>query len=73
MITHFGFIVSKCIRSRVTDFKPLDRRMCVLRMRGKFKNYIFICAHAPMEEKSERENDQFYERLERTYKISPFI
>jgi hypothetical protein len=54
MITHFGFIVSKCIRSSVIDFKPMDRRMCVLRMRGKFKNYILICAHAPMEEKSER-------------------
>jgi len=40
-------------------------------MRGKFKNYIFSCAHAPMEEKSERENDQFYERLERMYKLCP--
>jgi len=40
-------------------------------MRGKFKNYIFGCAHAPMEEKSERENDQFHEQLERMYKLCP--
>jgi hypothetical protein len=26
-----GFIVSKRIRSRVIDFKPVDKRMCVLR------------------------------------------
>ena len=35
--------------------------MCVLRIRDKFKNYSFNCAHAAMKEKSERENDQFYE------------
>jgi hypothetical protein len=40
--------------------------MHVLRIRGKFKNYRPICAHAPVEEKSERENDQFYEGLDRT-------
>jgi hypothetical protein len=71
MITYFGFIVSKCIRSRAIDLKPSDRRMHVLRMRGKFKNWIFICAHAPVEKRSERENDQLYEQLERMYKICP--
>jgi len=39
----------------------------VLGIRGIFKNYSFICAHAPTEEKSECVQDQFYERLERTY------
>jgi hypothetical protein len=66
-----GFVVSKRIRSRVIGFKPVDKRICVLRIRGKFKNYSFICAHAPTEEKSEREKDKFYERLERTYKQCP--
>jgi len=37
----------------------------VLRIRGKFKNYSFICVHAPPDEKSECEQDQFCERLER--------
>jgi hypothetical protein len=63
-----GFIVSKHIRSRVIDFKPIDRRMYVLRIIGKFKNCRFICAHAPTEENSEGENDQFYEQLERMYR-----
>jgi len=61
-----GFIVSKYIRSKLFDFKPINRRMHVLRIRGKFKNYSLICAHAPIGEKSERENDRFYEGLERT-------
>ena len=65
------FIVSKHIRSRVIDFKPIARRMCVLRIIGKFKNCRFISAHAPTEEKSEREKDQFYERLERMYRPWP--
>jgi len=56
-----GFIVSKHIISRVIDFKPIDRRMCMLRIIGKFKNCRFICACAPTEEKSEREKDKFYE------------
>jgi hypothetical protein len=66
-----GFIVSKHIRSSVIDFKPVHKRMCVLRIRGKFKNNSFVCANAPTEEKSEIQKDQFYERLERTYKQCP--
>ena len=44
--TYFGagFIVSKHIRSRVIIFKPIDMRLWVLRIRGEFKYYSFICA-----------------------------
>jgi hypothetical protein len=35
------------------------------------KNYSFISAHAPTEEKNEREHDQFCETLERTHKQCP--
>jgi len=64
-----GFIISKSIRL-IIDFKPTDRRMCVLKIRGKFKNYGYICAHAPRGEKRERKKYQFYERLDRVYKQS---
>ena len=52
-----GFIVSKQIRSRVIIFKPIDMRMWVLRIRGEFKNYSFICALVPTEEKRERQKE----------------
>jgi hypothetical protein len=42
--------------------------MCELRITGKFKNYSYICAHAPKEEKCDRQKDQFYEQLEKMYK-----
>jgi hypothetical protein len=54
-----GFTVSKWWRSRESDFKPTDRRTCVLRIRGKFKNWSFICTNAPMEEKCERQEEEF--------------
>jgi hypothetical protein len=45
--------------------------MCVLRVIGKLKNCKIICAHAPIEEKSETEKDQFYERLGKMYRQCP--
>jgi hypothetical protein len=55
-----GFIVNKHIRSRVIFYKPIDMRLWVLRIRGEFKNYSFICAHVPTKEESERQKDQLY-------------
>lgn len=60
-----GFIVSNHIRIMVIDFKPIDIKICVLRIKAKFQNYSFICVHSPTEEKSEREKDQFDRSLER--------
>jgi len=48
-------------RSRVIIFKPIDTRLWVLRIRGEFKSYHFICAHVPMEENNERQMDRLYE------------
>jgi len=59
-----GFIFSKHIRSKVINFKPIDMRLCVLTIRGEFKNYSFICALLPTEERSERQKDQLYETKE---------
>jgi len=54
-----------------SDFKPIDRQIGLFRIRGKFKNYSFICAHAPTEEKSERQKHQLCERLQRMHKQCP--
>ena len=62
-----GFIVNRQIRSRVSDFKPVDKRLCVLRIKGRFQNYSFICAHASKEDKSDIDKEQFYGKLERIH------
>ena len=41
----------------------------MLRKRGEFKNYSFICAHLPMKEKSERQKDGLYETKEDVHAV----
>jgi exonuclease III len=65
-----GFIVSKWLRTQVIDFKSIDMKIYVLRIKGRFQNYSIISMHAPMEEKSEMEKDQFYEQLENIHTMS---
>jgi len=60
----FGFIFSKHISSKVINFKPIDMRHCGLRIRAEFKNYSFICALVPTDEKSERQKHRSYETKE---------
>jgi hypothetical protein len=65
-----GFIINKNIRHLVIDFQPINMRTCKIRLRGRFRNYIVICAHAPTEERNENE-DAFYDILEKTYENCP--
>lgn len=46
-----GFIVQERARHLVMDFKPINMRLCVLRIRSKFFNISIINAHAPTEDK----------------------
>lgn len=55
-----GFIVNAGIRHLVMDFKPINDRICILRVRGRFNNITLISTHAPTEEKSYDIKDQFY-------------
>jgi hypothetical protein len=45
-------------------FRPVDERICVLRMTGRFHKYSLICAHASTEN---YEKDDFYDNLENVY------
>ena len=65
-----GFRVKKDSKL-VIDFKPVNARMCSLRIKGKFFNYTLICAHAPIEASTEDEKEEFYELLEGVYEKSP--
>jgi hypothetical protein len=37
----------------VIEFKAVDRRMCVLGIKGKHRNYSFMCALASVEKNGE--------------------
>lgn len=53
------------------DFKYLDERICVLRMKGRFHKYSFSCAHSPIEGKEDYEKYYFYDDLEKCYDECP--
>lgn len=62
-----AFIVNKKLIPHVKDFKPVDERICALRIRAKFANIWLINAHAPTEEKYDSDKDDFYSRMELLY------
>ena len=46
-----AFVVERNMKWNVLDFKAVEERMCVLRIKTKFKNLCLINVRAPMEEK----------------------
>ncbi|XP_073848775.1 uncharacterized protein [Musca autumnalis] len=66
-----GFVVSRRLKHLVSSFTPVNERLAAIRIKAKFFNISFICAHAPTEEKDEQTKDVFYERLEETYDRCP--
>ncbi|XP_055388124.1 craniofacial development protein 2-like [Condylostylus longicornis] len=58
-----GFIVNKKIKKAVIAFTPINKRMCSIRVKGKFNNITIISVYAPTEEANDDEKDEFYEEL----------
>jgi hypothetical protein len=48
----------------VKNFRPINKRLCVIRIKGRFLNYSLINIHAPTNDSEEEAKDQFYEQLE---------
>jgi exonuclease III len=59
-----AFIVERSIKRNIFDFKAVDKRICVLRIKTKFHTTSFINVHAPTEEKEEIEKEAFYQKVE---------
>jgi hypothetical protein len=55
----------------VKNFTPINERLCIIRIKGRFFNYSLINIHAPTNDSEEEANDQFYEQLERAYAACP--
>jgi hypothetical protein len=55
----------------VLYFTPINERLCVIRIKGRFFHYSLINIHAPTNDSEEEAKDQFYEQLERAYAACP--
>ncbi|XP_067619871.1 craniofacial development protein 2-like [Eurosta solidaginis] len=65
------FVVGERLCRQVLAFTPVDERLTAIRIKAKFFNISFICAHTPTEEKDDEVKYTFYEQLERTYQRWP--
>lgn len=66
-----AFIVDRKIKKKVLDFKPINERICYLRLKTKFFNLSIINAHAETEDKDEITKESFYQILERVFENAP--
>ena len=66
-----GFVINKKVKYFIMNFQPKSPRMCRLRIRGNFLNYSIISVHSPTDDKSDIENDAFYDELRNLYDASP--
>ena len=62
-----GFVVSKEYKESIMEFKPINERICTLRIRARLFNITLICVHTPTEETEVEVKDRFYEELENVY------
>jgi hypothetical protein len=62
-----AFLVDSKFNNMVKNFTPINERLCVIRIKGRFFNYSLINIHAPTNDSEEEAKDQFYEQLERAY------
>jgi exonuclease III len=56
-----AFLVDFKFNHMVKNFKPINVRLCVIKIRCRFFNYSLINIHAPTNDSEEEAKDQFYE------------
>ncbi|KAL4085374.1 hypothetical protein QTP88_027233 [Uroleucon formosanum] len=59
-----GFVVHKSLVHTIKEFKVINSRIAILIVRAKFFDIEFINVHAPTEEKSQEEKEDFYAEIE---------
>jgi endonuclease/exonuclease/phosphatase family metal-dependent hydrolase len=60
-------ITTRKMKESMLEYEAINERRCRLRMKGRYRNITIISVHAPMEEKEDREKEEFYDCLEEIY------
>jgi hypothetical protein len=66
-----AFLVDSKFNQMVKIFTRINKRLCSIRIKGRFFNHSHINLHAPTNDSEEEAKDQFYEQLERAYAAFP--
>jgi hypothetical protein len=66
-----AFLVDSKSNHMVKNFTPINKHLCVIKMKGRFFNYFLINIHARTNDSEEKAKDQFYEQLQRAYAACP--
>lgn len=59
-----GFLIRTELANNVMDFKAIDKRLSLVRLRGRFYNISILSVHAPTENKTNDEKESFYAKLD---------
>jgi exonuclease III len=59
------------IKKHILSFEPFNERLCKLRIKGKFNNLSIRSVRAPTEEKTDEEEEKFYEDLQIIHNTIP--
>ena len=60
-----GFMIKKKFKERIMEYRRINGRISVLRVKNKIANITIVNGYAPTEESGEDEKDAFYEELEK--------
>ncbi|XP_022197016.2 craniofacial development protein 2-like [Nilaparvata lugens] len=66
-----GFIINKKLKKHILAFDPVSDGICKLRIKCRLRNITIISVHAPTEEKSNDDKEEFYDILKKTVEKSP--
>jgi hypothetical protein len=53
-----AFFLDSKVNHWVTNFTPINERLCIFRIKSRFFNYALINIHAPKNDSAEEDKDQ---------------
>jgi len=66
-----GFIIKENLLPQITNFKPINDRLCYIELKCKWLNLILINCYSPTEDKNEEIKNEFYDSLDMLYDSLP--